>query len=228
MNPLESLQKFHSESISILALRAYLYSIETEVIKGNKEIGKTHKSVMEKIYGTYQSPHDYVMSSMFISHVGAFEFLMQDLIRFALKKHPKRMGSKKFTLLQILEMSSTQDLIEISINEYINSLMYQKPLDYLKDISEILGFDAKNVLPEWRLFVEAKARRDLGVHNRWTCNQVYLDKITESGLMPKAKVGESMLPLQDDYLSDAFDAIYNLGQKIVELTVATHGLDSIS
>lgn len=114
---------------------------------------------------------------MFLNVISEMEIYFSTLIQIIVREHPKKLGSASFQLTDIIDSESTDVLIERASGEFINKLMYKKPMDYLECICELLSIDMANYLEMWPAFVEAKARRDLGVHNSWICNSTYLRKI---------------------------------------------------
>ena len=54
---------------------------------------------------------------------------------------------------------------------------------------------------DWNIFIEAKARRDVGVHNNWICNETYIRKVKESGAKVEYIAGQNILPTEQNYYS---------------------------
>ena len=70
------------------------------------------------------------------------------------------------------------------------------------------------LLPLWPQFVEIKARRDIGIHNNWVCNQTYLRKVAEAGLQTSVEAGQSLIPGYVEYLSGAINVLHEIGRTI--------------
>ena len=100
--------------------------------------------------------------------------------------------------------------------------MYEKPLDYLAKISSLLSINEKSLQPLWQTFIEAKARRDLGLHNGWECNAIYLRKVSEANLTTKFVLGESTLPKVKEYITPMGKALSELAKLLYKEISAKH------
>lgn len=121
-----------------------------------------------------------------IATVSEVESYFYDIVVSVLTKYPEKIGKSSFELKTILEMTSIQDVKRAAAERFASAMLFKKPNEYKKDLLLALSIDEKlNVT--WPLFVEAKARRDIGVHNNWFVNDIYNDKIKEVGLQPSAE-----------------------------------------
>ena len=100
--------------------------------------------------------------------------------------------------------------------------MYEKPLDYLNRIASLLSIDQKQLEHLWPIFIEAKARRDVGVHNGWICNAIYLRKTKEAGIKATSKLGDSLLPCDDEYINSVASALDKLADLIADQVSSKH------
>lgn len=100
--------------------------------------------------------------------------------------------------------------------------MYEKPLDYLTKVSSLLSIDEISLKPLWQTFIEAKARRDLGLHNGWKYNETYLRKISDAGLTAKFIQGESTLPKVREYITPVGSALSELAELLHKEISAKH------
>ena len=163
----------------------------------------------------------FFLSRLFVSLVSSFEYFLQDTAIVVVSKNPKKVGSSNFTLSEVLDASSTEVLVRRAIDDWLNKLMYKKPAEYLKEFAEVLSINEEPLKARWKTFVEAKARRDLGVHNEWVCNSVYLRKLTEAGVTTEAVVGISMIP-DDVYVRKVNLACLDLASRITQLVLDVH------
>ena len=58
----------------------------------------------------------------------------------------------------------------------------------------MVSIDKKHLIEIWPSFVEMKARRDLGVHNNWVTNGIYLRKLKEIGFADHPSTGMRLIP----------------------------------
>lgn len=226
MNPREALFRFDREHKALLGARIYLYRLHIEALSKNEPVARAHVDYTELLEPEYSSPHDYFLAHLFVAHLSAFELFLQSLAAFVIRKHPKKVGSSQFRLADILDANGQDDLIQRAIEERLNKLAYKKPLEYLNDLADLLSIDPKPFSDAWRVFIEAKARRDLGVHNGWICNAIYIRKLAEAGIEPKVLIGQSALPVANDYLASVPNTIWELATALTLAVVEKHGGDA--
>lgn len=234
---------FGRQALTLLA--AYTYLLEAEVIvlrkqRADKENTDSHQAdddertglaeayadLNKKVGRSYgDDPTMYFLSRLFVSLVSSFEYFLQDTAVVVVSKNPKKVGGANFTLSEVLDAPTPDALVRRAIDEWLNKLMYKKPAEYLKELTTVLSIDEEKLRVGWSTFVEAKARRDLGVHNEWTCNAIYLRKIAEAGLTTDATVGARMVP-DAAYVKRINTALLNLATSLSTLVLEKHWPDS--
>jgi hypothetical protein len=100
--------------------------------------------------------------------------------------------------------------------------MYEKPEDYLKKICTILSIESKQIEPFWPYYIEAKARRDVGVHNNWKCNETYLRKTAKLDFEISQKIGGSLVPSNTEYCNKVHDNIIFIANEIADQILEKH------
>ena len=145
-----------------------------------------------KRHGTNVEEH--FLSILFIDLISEVEIYLATLVRAVIAKDPLKVGSFQLKLSEVLEASSNEELISRAAENYLHNVMFKKSLDYLADISGVLSIDPASVSQAWPAYIEAKSRRDLGVHNDWICNETYLRKIKEAGITTEVNIGDKLRP----------------------------------
>jgi len=202
----------HNHAAYLQALVFVLSSISNAE---NDEVLKEKFAKLEKFTkGVSMSPQDYYRANLFYSQVSGLELFFQRVIRSLIAAYPAKIGSVQFRLAQIIEAPTLDSLIDQAADEYLNKLMYKKPAEYMGEVCSLLAIDENRLAGFWSAFVEAKARRDVGIHNNWICNDVYLRKIREVGLTPTVELGESLVPSTNDYMFNATDSLRAIAQEI--------------
>lgn len=120
-----------------------------------------------------------------IATISEVESYFQDLVAIVLKKHPKKIGNSTLDLNALQKFDSISDAVAYAARDYAANLMFESPKAYKKKILSILSAPDDLLERHWATFIEAKARRDIGVHNEWIVNDVYNSKVREVGLSPK-------------------------------------------
>ena len=219
-------QAYFRETLAFLTSHSYLLSAELASLNDpDSDLGKCGIDFRARLPKTYGSPVHYFLARLFISQVASFEVLLQDTVALVLRQHPKKVGSSTFSLAEIVDAGDHAALVDRAIDECLNKLMYKKPMDYLDDLCNLLSIEDDPLRECWKVFVEAKARRDLGVHASWRCNDVYLRKLKEAMIASSAKVGDLMLPLQEGYLDATMDSLNELAMEITKRVAAVHWPD---
>jgi len=138
-----------------------------------------------------------------------------ELLRLVLLRNPQKIPDTNISFKEVLKLSKSK-IIDDAIDKYIQKILYNKPEDYLKAVYDILSIECiENDIIE--KYCEMKARRDLGIHNNWKTNKVYLAKSKK-----KLFKNENMLAIPDnDYLVMAYDVsdiiisdMYNKVEKV--------------
>ncbi len=204
--------KFHDEHIAFSKAGIYLYSAYFTAVKGLQPIAQEHDEFADAIAPQYKKPRDYFMARLFIGHISAFELFLQELVAVVVRRHPFKVGRVQFKLAEILQAEDPDILIQRATEEVLNKIMYKKPMEYLGEICKLLSVKPSLVSKHWPTFIEAKARRDLGVHNGWICNAVYLRKISEAKLQNNSAIGQSLLPTDHGYIEIVTDSLYEIAK----------------
>lgn len=132
-----------------------------------------------------------------IATISEVEAYFQDLVVAVLLKHPEKIGKASFELKSLLELGSIEELKVLAAERFSTEMLFKKPNDYKKDLISVLSVSEEIFKTSWPVFVEAKARRDIGVHNGWLVNDIYRAKVREVGLIPSA---DSELSVDHPYL----------------------------
>ena len=202
--------RFHDEHIAFGVACRFASAAAKSARLGNELLAEEFADFSEKVQPRYQSPENYLIAHLFIGHISSFELFLQDLTTVVLRKFPKKIGSHTLKLSEVLEYDEIDDIVFRAAEEVLYKISYKKPLEYLKDICELLSFDSAKIETDWSIFVEAKARRDLGVHAGWICNDTYVRKLAESRLSSSLRPGDLAIPTDYAYLRNVTNSLYRM------------------
>ena len=220
--PDDVFSKFHDEHISFTYASSYLLTAQREARTSTSSLGTEFREFEERVVPTYLDPHQYFMARLFVSHIASFELFLQELVACVVSKNPMKVGGIQFRLSDILETDDPEQLIQRAIDELLNKLMYKKPIEYLREFCELLSIDSSLLADAWPRFVEAKARRDLGVHNGWVCNPIYLRKLSEAGVQTSASPGDRLLPTDHAYAHGVNGVLYEIAKLLKTEVLRKH------
>lgn len=210
--------RFHDEHIAFGVACRFANAAAKSARLGNELLAEEFADFSEKVRNRYLYPENYIIAHLFVGQISSFELFLQDLLTVVLRKFPKKIGSHTLKLSEVLELEDIDELVVRAAEEAIYKLAYKKPFDYLKEVCELLSFDSRLIEKDWRVFVEAKARRDLGVHAGWVCNDTYLRKVAEAQLTTVLRSGDVALPTDYAYLREVADALYRMAGLVYQST----------
>jgi hypothetical protein len=134
------------------------------------------------------------------------EALLFDLIRMVINQHPKKLGEKQQVSLKlVLESKSIDEIRTRAIDELINSVSYKTPREFAEVFASFTGVKLLEC-PSFHIYIEAKATRDILIHNRGVANDTYLRK---AGSHARGHPGQA-LPVHVQYFLESYEACLKL------------------
>lgn len=148
-----------------------------------------------------------VAEATFHNFLAIFEAFFTDFVRAWLRAYPQNLLSTEPVPVDvILESPDKAAIIDFLIDRAIVGLLYKKPADWFAFLEKKLKLGCPSAEEIARL-AEAKATRDLIMHNRGVVNEVYVAK---AGQLARYPVG-AFVELPPAYHRE----IWNLLQKVV-------------
>jgi hypothetical protein len=154
-------------------------------------------SIQNKTTGTVTTQADlggksrgYVAEQLteatFQQFVSIFENFLFDLLRLWLTAYPKSLGAKTIEFRKILDAPDKETITLQVVNHELNEVMYERPADWFiyLDGKVKLGCPTPDEIAR---IAEAKASRDVLVHNRGVVNKTYESK---TGNLARYKDGQ--------------------------------------
>ena len=217
-----SFKRVETEIVVFAKARVYLMATELVARGGLQPLKKYYDRLVEgELSLQYETPYRYFIAHLFISLVASFELYIKEIVGAVVFVHPKKIGKVQLQLSEIVDSDDKSDLIQRAIDKKLDEITRKRPREYLREITSLLSIDEKPLLPLWSLFIEAKARRDLGVHNGWKCNATYRRKVAEVGVNCNLRDGELMYP-NDEYADFIGVELEALGRLIVDSVFEKH------
>lgn len=161
------------------------------------------------------SPNDRVLpflrGQLFIALIANIEDYYTQVMKCILYAFPKKIQLDKIESKEILGKTNYNEVLEVLISKYLTQLFYESPKNYRKSIEKILSLNSETLEKYWSNYIEMKATRDIGLHNNWKVNLIYLHKA--DSLARKTEIN-SFLPVTIDY----FDRSINILKDMVSET----------
>ncbi len=141
-----------------------------------------------------------VFETNIISIVSRTEAFVQECLLIAISANPEKLSildKSGIPLDLFLTHEDRSALLERLVALRCQELMFAKPADYMRKVSEVLSVE----IPEDRIeaYIELKATRDVLIHNQGLINRIYLDKAGQSA---RGGLGEE-LEIDADYFGEA-------------------------
>jgi hypothetical protein len=210
--------RFMQGQVSLRRALNFLLVAQADALAGNPRL----QPILDDMNSSKESKQaglnfeTFFASTTVIALVSEVEHFFGSAVSTALRLYPGKMGNQTFRLTEILAASTADELIDRAASVAMHDLMYAKPLDYLAGLCEVLSIEKKALEALWPGFVELKARRDLGVHNDWIVNAIYVRKIKEAKLKPPLPLGKRLVP-DFSYLHSSIDLCDTLVGVVTDL-----------
>jgi hypothetical protein len=156
---------------------------------------------------------EFVLELVVVQLVSSVEYFLFDAMRCVLLVYPESLSSTQVPLGDVISKGQ-QELIDNAIKRHLNDLSYKRPEEYVKEVSRMLRLSNIDTNIHWKKFFELKARRDLGAHNDWIVNELYLRKV-DLELRPNIKLDER-LRIDFEYFQASSDNCGHLESAIVK------------
>ncbi|HEY1067811.1 MAG TPA: hypothetical protein VGE52_16940 [Pirellulales bacterium] len=142
----------------------------------------------------------------FQQFIALFEGFYFDLLQLWLTAHPQSLGRKTIELRSILDLPDKDAVVQAIVLNELHEVVYKRPADWFAYLEERakLGCPSSDEIAR---ITEAKATRDVLVHNRGVANATYLRK---AGALARVAEGEYL-----DVPAEYHRAVWNLLRKVV-------------
>jgi hypothetical protein len=162
---------------------------------------------------------DYIKQQLpeatFQQFISIFEAFWFDFMRCWLLCHPESLTEKKLNSKTVLELPDKDAITRFMVEQELNDVTYKSPASWFGYMDRImsLGLPAKD---EIERFAEAKASRDVLVHNRSIVNKIYGSK---AGKLARYKADER-IDIPGDYHKDTWELIRKIVTDISDAAIA--------
>ena len=115
---------------------------------------------------------EQLTEATFQQFISIFENFYFDLIRLWLTAYPQSLGKKTVDFKTILELADTDAITRLIVRKELNEVAYERPREWFAYLEEKakLGCPVANEIDR---IAEAKASRDVLVHNKGFANKTY-------------------------------------------------------
>ena len=120
-----------------------------------------------------------VAESTFQQFLSIFEGFLFDLLRLWLTEYPQSLLGKKVDFAQILDAPDKDAIVQFAIGRELTEILYDRPQGWFAYLEQRAKLGCPTSI-EIDHIAEAKATRDVLVHNRGVANKIYEAKAAGS------------------------------------------------
>jgi len=131
---------------------------------------------------------EQLAEATFQQFLSVFENFLFELLSLWLKAYPRSLGKKMVDYNTILELPDKDAITDLVVRRELNDVLYDRPANWFAYLEDKVKLGCPTAQEIARI-AEAKAGRDVLVHNRGLVNKTYLDK---SGSLARFKVGKRL------------------------------------
>jgi hypothetical protein len=158
---------------------------------------------------------EQLTEATFQQFISIFENYFFGLLRLWLMAYPQSLAARKVDLKVVLDAPDKDAITLLVVNKEINEIMYERPASWFAYLeSKVkLGCPAADEI-EW--ITEAKASRDLLIHNRGVANRTYELK---AGKLARYKDGQR-IDIQEQYHRKTWQLICKVVADVADAAIA--------
>ena len=193
---------FHSEQAWLLARAGLLanptqtlQTPETGTVVTGAELAALSARYTEKV----------LRESTFQQFLSVFEVFVGDLLRLWLSAHPRAIGAKALKFEDALDAGDLPTLVSRLVDHEVAEVTYRSPRVVFQYLERRIGLPLPAAADIDRL-AEAKATRDVLVHNRGVINAAYLLK---AGALARHTDGQ-LVDIPNPYHRDRWEVVAKL------------------
>ena len=203
-----------------IGLESYRFSIE----QPESELGGLFRSTSDLLPEQYKTKPlaeeyrgykvvSFIDSMCFIGIISQFEDFLYQIMVAVLCATPKKINQAEIKIEHLLRYSSIESVVKSVAQRKVKEIMNNGAEIIQKELSKIISInwsdeDKKEL---WPVYVEAKARRNLGVHNNWVVDEKY-QQLTQNLNFPK--IENAALSVEVSYLLSTQEVICKIMDKI--------------
>lgn len=170
-----------------------------------KELGRILRGINDSVGAFHLLPRGFLFLM-----VSQFDALIANIMKYILHHRPGSLSQDKtFTLNQIIELGSIDNVKEEAINREVDAEMRKSHSDHLEWIEKRTGLKSLKDLASWKQVIELTERRNLYAHTNGFVSKQYLNVCKEWNIeVPKGVVLGQQIPFSPNYIVQAYRCAY--------------------
>lgn len=158
---------------------------------------------------------EQLTEATFQQFLSIFENFFLDLLRLWLMEYPRSLAGRKLDFKDVLDAPDKDAIAFRVVSKEVNDILYDRPagwFDYLEEKAK-LGCPTKDEIAR---IAEAKATRDVLVHNRGVANKTYESK---AGNLARHKDGQR-IDISEQYHRETWELLRKVVAEISDAAIA--------
>jgi len=151
----------------------------------------------------------------FQQFISIFENFLFDLLRCWLTAYPQSLGGRQVDFKSVLEATDKDAVTQLVVNKELNDVLFDRPAKWFDYLQERTKLDCPSAVEIERI-AEAKASRDVLVHNRGIASRIYE---TKAGHFVRFKSGER-IEIPEEYHRETWVLIRKLVADLSNAAIA--------
>jgi hypothetical protein len=151
----------------------------------------------------------------FQQFLSIFESFFFDLLRIWLTAYPGSLGKKMVDFKTILELPDKDAVTGLVVRKELTEVLYDRPAEwfaYMEDKAKL----GRPTADEIERIAEAKASRDVLIHNMGIANKLYESK---AGRRARFREGER-LDIPEDYHRETWELLRKVASDVADAAIA--------
>jgi hypothetical protein len=210
LDELKAAHDYFAETVAAWGIVAEVVTTGRQFIHTNPPAGTvvTETELVRKSQGYITKQ---LAEATFQQFIAVFENFLFDFLRLWLTAYPKSLGAKTVEFRRILDAPDKEAITLQVVNHELNEVMYERPAEWFAylEAKAKLGCPSADLIER---FAEAKASRDILVHNRGVVNAAYR---TKAGRLARYEAGE-FIDIPDPYHHATWELLNTLVASIAD------------
>jgi hypothetical protein len=158
---------------------------------------------------------EQLTEATFQQFLSIFENFFLELLRLWLLAYPQSLGARKVDFQVVLDAPDKHALALLVVNKELNDVLYDRPTGWFKYLDDKVKLGCPTADEIDRL-AEAKASRDVLIHNRGVANKTYEAK---AGRLARYKDGQR-IDIPEDYHRETWELLRKIITDISNAAIA--------
>jgi hypothetical protein len=158
---------------------------------------------------------EQLAEATFQQFVSLFENFFLDLLRLWLLAYPQSLSGRKVDFQTVLDAPDKQAIALLVVNKELNEILYDRPTGWFKYLDDRVKLGCPTP-DEIDRIAEAKASRDVLVHNRGVANKTYEGK---AGKLARFRDGDR-IDIPEPYHRETWELIRKVMTELSNAAIA--------